>query len=65
MEFISLILLVILLAIPVIYFWPIYQEKRRLELALEKIPGPKAYPIIGNTYIFFGVARKGNYLKKI
>lgn len=64
MELITFFLIVILLFLPVLYFWPIYKEKKRLELALKDVPGPKAYPIIGNAYLFIGVPKKGMQLRK-
>lgn len=59
MEFITLILTLILLFLPILYYWPIYKEKKRLEMALKDLPGPKAFPMIGSTYLFLGVAREG------
>lgn len=43
-------------------FVPVYQwYKKRVKLIeiIEKIPGNKAYPLIGTSYEFFGVDRKG------
>ncbi|XP_037041977.1 cytochrome P450 4C1-like [Bradysia coprophila] len=35
-----------------------YRKRAALVQVIDKIPGPKAYPLIGTTYEFFGVDRK-------
>ncbi len=49
------ILIVIYSAIPLIKW---YKKRAALIEVIDKIPGTKAYPLIGTTYEFFGVERK-------
>lgn len=45
----------LLTLIPVVKWWI---QRAKLIRAIDLIPGPKAYPLIGTTYIFWGVPRK-------
>lgn len=38
-----------------------YKKRSKLIKIIEKIPGKKAYPLIGTSYEFFGVNRKGMF----
>lgn len=46
---------IVALLIPIVKW---YSRRAKFIKIIDKIPGPKAYPIIGTTYVFFGVKRK-------
>lgn len=56
MLVITIVLLTLVyFAIPILKW---YKKRAALVEAIDKIPGTKAYPLIGTTYVIFGVTRK-------
>lgn len=54
-------ILLISFLLSALFFFPIaklYYRRLKFIRAIDAIPGPRAYPIIGNAYLFFGVSRR-------
>lgn len=54
-----IIVLLYLYVIAPLFQW--YKKRAKFIEIIEKIPGPKAYPIIGTTYLDFFTPRGGMY----
>lgn len=60
----SIVLSIISVMIFLLTFIPIlkwYRKRSKFIALIEKIPGPKAYPIIGTTYFDFFTPREGKF----
>lgn len=55
-AYLTICFVFILSVVPMIQW---YKKRAKLIEIIEKIPGKKAYPLIGTAYEFFGVDRKG------
>lgn len=47
------------------YLFKYFEWRRKFLIPLEKLPGPKRYPVVGTLYPFIGVPKKGEFSLRV